>query len=67
MTNSKIAGIVLLVVGGILVYFGYQASQSVGDQLFQAFSGRFSEETMWFLIGGAASIVAGAFLTFFKK
>ncbi len=67
MKNSKIAGIVLLVIGGILVYFGYQASQSVGDQLVRTFSGRFRDETMWFLIGGAASIVAGAFLTFFRK
>ncbi|MFP4510022.1 MAG: DUF3185 family protein [Spirochaetaceae bacterium] len=67
MTNSKIAGIVLLVVGGILVYFGYQASQSLGDQVVEAFSGRFSDQTMWFFIGGAASIVAGVFLTFFRK
>ncbi|TVQ26967.1 MAG: DUF3185 family protein [Spirochaetaceae bacterium] len=67
MTNSKIAGIVLLVVGGILVYFGYQASQSVGDQLVRTFSGRFRDETMWFFIGGAAAVVAGAFLTFFRK
>ncbi|GAB6091192.1 DUF3185 family protein [Spirochaeta dissipatitropha] len=67
MTTQKILGIVLLVIGTILLYFGYQASQSVGDQLLEAFTGRFSEATIWYLVGGAASLVAGAFLTFFRK
>ena len=67
METRKIVGIVLLVVGVILLYFGYQSSQSVGDQLLETFTGRFGDETMWFLIGGAVSVVAGGFLTFFSK
>ncbi|MBR9871806.1 MAG: DUF3185 family protein [Gammaproteobacteria bacterium] len=67
MGSSKLIGIVMLVVGVILLYFGYQSTQSVGNQLTEAVSGRFTDETMWYLIGGAAITVAGAFLTFLKK
>ncbi|WP_150910355.1 DUF3185 family protein [Marinobacter halotolerans] len=67
MGSSKLVGIVLLVVGIALLYFGYQSTQSVGNQLTESLTGRFTDETMWYLIGGAAAAAAGAFLTFFKK
>ncbi|SFR65962.1 Protein of unknown function [Marinobacter daqiaonensis] len=67
MGTPKIVGIVLLVVGILLLFFGWQASQSVGEQLAETFTGRFSNETMWYIIGGVAAIVAGAFLAFFRK
>lgn len=67
MGTPKILGIVLLVVGALLLFFGYQASQSMGEQLTETVTGRFSDETMWYIIGGVAALVAGAFLTFFKK
>lgn len=67
MGTPKIIGIVLLVVGILLLFFGYQASQSIGEQLSETVTGRFSDETMWYIIGGVAAIVAGAFLAFFKK
>ncbi|MEP3562542.1 MAG: DUF3185 family protein [Marinobacter sp.] len=67
MGSSKLIGVIMLVVGVILLYFGYQSTQSVGNQLTEAVSGRFTDETMWYLIGGAAITVAGAFLTFLKK
>ncbi len=67
MGTTKIFGVVLLVVGVLLLFFGYQASQSMGEQLAETFTGRFSDETMWYLIGGAAAVVAGALLALFKK
>lgn len=67
MGSSKLIGVVLLVVGVALLYFGYQASQSVGGQISETLTGQYTDETMWYLIGGAAAAVAGAFLTFFKK
>lgn len=67
MGGQKLVGIVLIVVGVLLLYFGWQASQSVGEQLTEAFTGRFTDDTTFFLIGGAAAIVAGAFLAFFRK
>lgn len=60
--NQKMIGIVLLVVGLILLYFGWQSSQSVGEQLTEAVTGRFTDETVWYLVGGAAALVAGLYL-----
>ena len=67
MASQKMVGIVLLVVGLILLYFGLQASDSVGEQVVETFTGRFTDETMWYLIGGAAAIVAGGFMAFVRK
>lgn len=67
MAGSKLVGVVLLVVGIALLYFGYQSTQSIGNQLAETVTGRFTDETMWYLIGGAAAAAAGAFMTFFRK
>lgn len=67
MGYQKLVGLVLLVVGILLLYFGWQASESLGDQVSQTFTGKFTDETMWYLIGGAAAAVAGAFLLFLKR
>lgn len=67
MSMQKVAGLVLLVVGVILLYFGWQSSQSIGDQLAESFTGRFTDETLWLLVGGAAAVVAGGALAFFRR
>ncbi|HEY9119501.1 MULTISPECIES: DUF3185 family protein [Marinobacter] len=67
MGSSKLIGVILLVVGLALLYFGYQSTQSVGNQVIETVTGRFTDETMWYLIGGAAASAAGAFLLFFRK
>lgn len=59
MTSNRILGIVLLVVGSILLFVAYQSSQSLGDQVSEAVTGRFTDATTWYLILGAASAVAG--------
>lgn len=63
---TKVAGIVLVVVGVGFAYWGYQISESVGSQLRLAFSGSHSNEVMIRYIGGAASVAVGLFL-FLKK
>jgi hypothetical protein len=64
MSGNKVVGLALLVVGLILLYFGYQSSQSLGDQVFETFTGRFTDATLWLFIGGAASTVIGIGLLF---
>ena len=66
MGVNRILGIVLLVIGVILLNFGYYASQSLGDQLTETVTGKFTDETMWYIIAGAASVVVGAVLTLRK-
>ena len=59
MNNSQIIGIVLLVVGAILLFLGYQASQSISEQVMESFTGRFTDSTTWYFILGAAAAVGG--------
>jgi hypothetical protein len=60
--TRQLAGIALLVVGVLLLLFGWQATGSMGEQMHETFMGRYTDQTMWYLIGGAASAVGGLFL-----
>ncbi|BES69158.1 hypothetical protein RE428_01760 [Marinobacter nanhaiticus D15-8W] len=67
MTTTRLIGLVALVIGVLLLYFGWQSTQSVGEQLSESLTGRFSDETMWYLIGGAAAAIGGAFMVFVRN
>ena len=58
----RIIGLVLFAVGVTLLVFGYNASQTVGEQVVEGFTGRFTNQTMAYVIGGVAAIVGGAAL-----
>ena len=60
--NSKLIGVILLVVGVGLAIWGYQLSGSVGSQLTKAISGSHTDKVMMMYIGGAVSAIAGLFL-----
>lgn len=62
MSMTRIIGLVLLSVGVTLLIFGYNASQSLSEQLFEGFTGHFTNQTMWYLIGGIAVMVGGSAL-----
>ncbi|MBK1672457.1 DUF3185 family protein [Ectothiorhodospira shaposhnikovii] len=67
MANNRILALALLVVGLILLFFGFQSSQGLDDQVTEAVTGRFTDSTIWFLILGAVSVVAGAGMLLFGK
>ena len=62
MNQSKLIGIVLLALGAILLYFGFNATDSAAEKIGEAITGRYSEETMMYLIGGGVAAVAGLFM-----
>jgi len=62
MSPQRIAGIVLLVIGVIVLIAGMNASHSVADQVSNSFTGRFTKDTMWYLIGGGAAALFGLLL-----
>lgn len=62
MGTKQIAGAVLLVVGAVLLYFGFQATDAPLEQAREGLTGDYSDETMLYLIGGAAAAVAGLLL-----
>jgi uncharacterized membrane protein YidH (DUF202 family) len=67
MNGMQIVGVVLVVVGVLLLGVGYNAAQSQMEELAETFTGRYTEETMWYFIGGAASVVGGLLLVVFGK
>ncbi len=67
MSGAKILGIVLIVVGAILLYFGINATESVGEQVVEGVTGRYTDNTMWYLIGGGVAAAAGIGLLLFGK
>jgi hypothetical protein len=60
----KIIGIVLLLVGVGVAFWGYRLSGGVGSQITQAVTGSPTDKIMAFYIGGAVSAVVGLFLLF---
>jgi len=65
--STRVLGIVLLVVGAILLAFGFNASESVSDTISEGVTGRFTDKTMWFLIGGAALLIGGGAMALMGK
>jgi hypothetical protein len=62
MANKKLIGIVLLALGAILLYFGFNASQAPAEEIGEALTGKYSDNTMMYLIGGGVAAVAGLFM-----
>jgi hypothetical protein len=65
-SSIKIVGIILIVVGIGLGYYGYQQSTAILSQVSQTVTGSPTDKVMGFYIGGAVSFVVGLFL-FLKK
>ena len=54
-------------VGGALLYFGYTASESAFESITETVTGRYTDQTTMYLIGGAACAVVGVGLLLFGK
>jgi uncharacterized membrane protein len=57
--DKRVIGIVLLIVGAALLYFGLQATDAPLEQVRESVTGDYSDQTMLYLIGGAAAAVGG--------
>lgn len=67
MNGTKLLGLALLVVGAILLYFGFNATESVGERVVEGVTGKYTDQTMWYLLGGGAAGVIGLGLLLFGK
>lgn len=57
--NNRIIGIVLIIVGIALAFWGYDVYDSAGSQVSRAFSGDTPIEAWIGLVGGAICIIIG--------
>ncbi len=63
----RLIGFVILIVGLVILGFGINSSQSVGEKFVENLSGRFTIETMWYILGGIAMVAAGGALAYFSR
>jgi hypothetical protein len=59
--NSAL-GVALLVAGAFLLVMGFNASQAPVEDVTRFFTGNFTDRTVWMLVAGAGSMVAGLVL-----
>ena len=63
MGTNKMIGVVLIVVGAVLLYFGFQATDAPLEQVRETVTGDYSDRTMFYLMrrgrGGAACSIGG--------
>jgi hypothetical protein len=62
MKSTQLIGVVLMIAGVVLIIIGVTASRSLADNVSSFFTGRFTQSTMWYLIGGIAAAVVGLLL-----
>ena len=62
MNSGTILGLAILVLGVVWLAFGLHATDAPLERLSETFTGRYSNDTQWALIGGAAIAAAGAAL-----
>jgi len=65
MNPKRIFGIALLAIGITLLVIGMNSSHSMADQLSNTFTGRFTDNTTWYIVGGIVLGVAGLAMTAF--
>lgn len=63
----KILGMILVAVGVVVLGFGINSTRSISEKVVETFSGRFTQQTMFYIIGGVALIVAGIALALVGK
>lgn len=67
MSANRMIGIAALVVGVVLLVFAFQSANAPLDQVSNALTGRFTSQTMLYLIGGIALALLGGLLTLFGR
>ena len=67
MRMTQILGAVALVIGVVLLGLAYHASNAPMEQVSNAITGRFTDQTMWYLILGIAAAVGGVLLVAFGR
>ena len=64
MNAQRIVGVALFMIGALLFMVGMSSSQSVVDQVSTTFTGRFTQATTWYFIGGISAGVLGLLMLF---
>ena len=61
----KILGFVSLALGIAILLFGINSTQSLPEKAVEGVTGRYTKNTMWYILGGVALIVLGGGLVLY--
>ena len=67
MKIAQILGIAVLIAGAVLLGFAYNASEAPVEKISNALTGRYSDNTMWYIMIGIVMLVTGGVLAVFGK
>ena len=62
MSMSQVAGVVVLAVGVVLLGFAFNASNAPLEEISHSLTGRYSDQTMLYLVLGIGAAVGGVLL-----
>lgn len=62
MPINRIVGPVVFAVGVVLLVFAYNSTNAPMEQVSETITGRYSNETMWYLVIGIAAVIGGGLL-----
>lgn len=61
----RLVGVMLAVAGGVLLWTGLNARESLTERATQALTGKYSENTTLYMAGGGAALAGGILLALF--
>jgi hypothetical protein len=61
----RLVGVMLAVAGGVLLWTGLRARDSLAERASEIVTGRYSERTTMYITGGGAALVGGVALALF--
>ncbi|AGC45047.1 hypothetical protein MYSTI_03741 [Myxococcus stipitatus DSM 14675] len=61
----RLVGVMLAVAGGVVLWTGLNARESLTERASQAFTGKYTENTTMHLAGGGAALAGGLLLVLF--
>lgn len=59
MKISRVLGTVCILVGIVLLVLGIVATQQTGEKVVEEVTGHFTNQTVWYIVGGIALIAGG--------
>ncbi|MCP3100856.1 DUF3185 family protein [Myxococcus sp. K15C18031901] len=61
----RLVGVMLAVAGGVLLWSGLNARESLAERASHALTGRYTDRTTQYLVGGGAALAGGVLLVLF--
>ena len=59
---NNIVGLAIFALGVVLLVFGFNESRSFSSDVSRFFTGNPTDRSMWMIVGGIVTVVAGLFL-----